>query len=355
MAQVLKRCQCPKSGWAKCPHSWTVRYWDGGKQRERSFKRNHAEAVKFSKRVEAEKLSVHRGDPAPPVTFADYAQGWLATSPGSPGTVRLYEQALRLYLLPEYGPRQLAAVAADREGVSTFLRGLSAGNAPVVYTALRALMREARHSGRVNVYRLDGIRLGTPEPPHFIFPTHAQLTFLAEAMPVELRAAVWIMRGTGVRPGEVLAVRGEGFQDGRLRITEAQRNDGSRGPLKARKPGEFRDIPVPGYVKDIVDGLEIKSGYLFSVPTRTFNKAFAEAAAAAGLEGFRPHGLRHNFASVALSAGVPVTDVARWLGHRNIQVTYRTYSHFIPSAWDSARTALDQEYAAWSRGKDAAA
>jgi hypothetical protein len=59
-------------------------------------------------------------------------------------------------------------------------------------------------------------------------------------------------------------------------------------------------------------------------------------------------GITRQARSGALSAEVPLTDVARWLGHRNIQVTYRTYSHFVPSAWDTARTALDRGYQQWS-------
>ena len=40
--------------------------------------------------------------------------------------------------------------------------------------------------------------------------------------------------------------------------------------------------------------------------------------------GFTPHSLRHAFVSALLSHAVPITDVATWLGHRNINVTYAT-------------------------------
>jgi integrase len=65
-----------------------------------------------------------------------------------------------------------------------------------------------------------------------------------------------------------------------------------------------------------------------------------------GLEGFTPHGLRHVFASVSLQAGVPITDVSKWLGHRDINVTFGTHGPLVPSAWDKAREALDTEYQA---------
>ena len=46
------------------------------------------------------------------------------------------------------------------------------------------------------------------------------------------------------------------------------------------------------------------------------------------LDRFSPHSLWHAFISALLSRGVPITDVASWLGHRNINVTYAIYGHW---------------------------
>jgi integrase len=76
---------------------------------------------------------------------------------------------------------------------------------------------------------------------------------------------------------------------------------------------------------------------------------FRAAAKKAGIPaGFRPHSLRHAFASTLLSRGVPITDVARWMGHKDIRETYNTYSHFMPEAEDRGVAVLDAEYAEWS-------
>jgi len=162
----------------------------------------------------------------------------------------------------------------------------------------------------------------------------------------DLAPAIWIMRGCGLRPGEVLAVKRENFVNGRLRIDEQVQQPRKVVPLKARKPGEYRDIPVPSYVRAVIQ--DLPPGYLFpDVSYASFGHAFREAAKAAGWAS-HPHWLRHTFASVALSNGVPITDVSRWLGHRDINITYKTYGHLVPSAWDDARAALDAEYEAWS-------
>jgi integrase len=50
------------------------------------------------------------------------------------------------------------------------------------------------------------------------------------------------------------------------------------------------------------------------------------------------------FASVALSNGVPITDVSRWLGHRSVDTTFKIYSHFVPGAFERGQAVLDQEF-----------
>ena len=351
MAVVLKRCEHDSKQWGKCEHSWTVRYWDpqAGKQKERSFKRNHAAAKAFSKTIEADKLSVH-GAPKP-VTFGEYVgQTWLPALAlrRKPGTVRIYTAVLRNHLLPALGTRQLAAVAADREGVTAFLAGLSPGTARDARTCISAVLTEAVKAGRISEYRLTGIEL--PEASgaaEFVFPAHSQLMTLAAEMG-SLAPAIWIMRGCGLRPGEVLAVKREQFLNGKLRLTEQVQESPHRYcPLKARKPGEYRDIPVPPYVKAVI--ADLQPGYLFpDVTTSVFGHAFRKAAGKAGLPGFHPHSLRHVFASVALENGIPITSVSRWLGHRSIEVTFRIYSHFVPDSFDTAAEVLQAEYELWS-------
>jgi integrase len=64
-------------------------------------------------------------------------------------------------------------------------------------------------------------------------------------------------------------------------------------------------------------------------------------------DGFTPHSLRHAFVSALLGRGVPITDVAKSLGTRNINVTYATYGHLVPSSLGRALDVLNAEYAAW--------
>jgi hypothetical protein len=50
---------------------------------------------------------------------------------------------------------------------------------------------------------------------------------------------------------------------------------------------------------------------------------------------------------------VPITDVAAWLGHRNINVTYATYGRLVPSSLGRAQEVFNAEYAQQSKAAGA--
>ncbi|WP_237305501.1 tyrosine-type recombinase/integrase [Streptomyces sp. SAT1] len=47
---------------------------------------------------------------------------------------------------------------------------------------------------------------------------------------------------------------------------------------------------------------------------------------------------RHFFASHCLTRNIPITDVAEWMGHKNIDVTFKTYRHLMPGTISTAAT-----------------
>ena len=50
-----------------------------------------------------------------------------------------------------------------------------------------------------------------------------------------------------------------------------------------------------------------------------------------------------------LARGVQITELAHFLGHRDINVTHQVYGHLLPSAAKRAVAALDAEFAEWSK------
>ncbi|GGR10563.1 hypothetical protein [Streptomyces netropsis] len=73
----------------------------------------------------------------------------------------------------------------------------------------------------------------------------------------------------------------------------------------------------------------IAGDYLFSNVGRTnilmyslVDRLWRNAKKAAGIV----------FCSAGLSKGVPVTDMAEWIGHRDPNITHQTYAHIMPDA-----------------------
>ncbi|WP_157245649.1 tyrosine-type recombinase/integrase [Nonomuraea typhae] len=52
----------------------------------------------------------------------------------------------------------------------------------------------------------------------------------------------------------------------------------------------------------------------------------------------------HSFASRALADGVRIDAVARRLGHKDINETYKTYAHLLPDEYAKAAKVLDAAY-----------
>lgn len=59
---------------------------------------------------------------------------------------------------------------------------------------------------------------------------------------------------------------------------------------------------------------------------------FRKLVAEAGLFHLTFHGLRHEHASLLLSAGVPITAVSKRLGHASAAITSDLYSHLLDDA-----------------------
>lgn len=70
------------------------------------------------------------------------------------------------------------------------------------------------------------------------------------------------------------------------------------------------------------------------------HKGFDAAAGAAGLPWCTPHVLRHTAAVWLAESGVPMAEIAQYLGHSDSRITERVYARFSPSHLRKAASAL---------------
>lgn len=76
-------------------------------------------------------------------------------------------------------------------------------------------------------------------------------------------------------------------------------------------------------------------------PYYWYGRIWRPALAAAGIDYFKPHSLRHFYAASLLSQGVAISEVSAWLGHTSVSFTERYYSDLMPDSPDRARLAID--------------
>ncbi|MGW0466256.1 tyrosine-type recombinase/integrase [Streptomyces sp. NPDC003027] len=135
---------------------------------------------------------------------------------------------------------------------------------------------------------------------------------------------------------------------------------GDYAPLKHRKKGQYRDVPLAGRTKatdDFVEKYGVVDGYLLRNPKdpsgafslRVLQNRWRRIKVDEKVkipEGMTLYGFRHFFASNCLSQGIPITDVAEWMGHKSIEVTFKTYRHLMPESIGTAAKILDAGLAA---------
>lgn len=73
----------------------------------------------------------------------------------------------------------------------------------------------------------------------------------------------------------------------------------------------------------------------------TICKKNAEYAKTAGIKKIRIHDFRHSHASLLANNGINIQEIARRLGHSNVQETWNTYSHLYPQEAEKALKVLE--------------
>jgi len=131
--------------------------------------------------------------------------------------------------------------------------------------------------------------------------------------------------------GQIDFVRGEinlGKSVGNKGRARVPMNTSARRALEEAYEGRLTDEAVVEYAGG---------------PVKSIKKGFSLACKRAGLEGVHPHVLRHTAAVWMAEAGVPMAEIAQYLGHSSPNVTYRTYARYSPTYLRGAAEALELE------------
>lgn len=163
---------------------------------------------------------------------------------------------------------------------------------------------------------------------------------------------------TGARKGEINALKWSDIDGETMHIRRsiAQKLKGDDVETPPKNKSSYRDLQIPAPLLDILAEHKERqrtASKLFSEDFRVcggerplrdtsidkHNRAFATAA---DLPHIRIHDFRHTHASLLVNEGINIQEIARRLGHSNVQMTWNTYSHLYPREEERAVAILNK-------------
>ena len=192
------------------------------------------------------------------------------------------------------------------------------------------------------------------------------LELARRAQPQRLGIAIELALTTGMRRGEICALRWSDLNDNRT-ITVRRAIGNGEGGFYVKEPktsSSYRDIPLTRYTYDMLCAIRKDAEYVLSalhVPVkdayilgsndpegRFYNPSILskEYTAFCKMNGFKCtfHDLRHTFATMMIANGTDVRTVASYLGHASVSMTLNIYADVDPDAKMAAVNSVEESF-----------
>ncbi|WP_214371306.1 tyrosine-type recombinase/integrase [Pseudonocardia sp. H11422] len=285
------------------------------------------------------------------VRFGEYGERWIAEHPLGARTREEYQSLWRHHVAPFLGHVELAELSTGtiRTWRATLLReGRSEDRTAKAYRLVRAILTTAVDDGRIkrNPCRIKGAgEHRTAERPT---ATVTQVYALANRMPGRYRVLVLAAAFTGLRWGQLIALRRcdvdliSGVLHVRRRLAQLSRGGMQEGAPKSA--ADVRNVALPEFLVDELrshlaeyagngpEGLVFREEKGAMLRRGNFGRVvkWSATVTAAGLPaGFHFHGLRHTGNQLAVNAGAITRELMHRMGHGSMRAAL-IYQHATP-------------------------
>lgn len=161
---------------------------------------------------------------------------------------------------------------------------------------------------------------------------------------------------TGARKGEIYALKWSDIKGHTLSISRSvNQKVGRIVETLPKNSSSIRTLQIPMSLEAVLneqkerqmqdenftEDYRICGGINCIRDSTVCNKGF-DFADKAGLPHIRLHDFRHSHASLLASEGINIQEIARRLGHSNVEMTWNTYSHLYPHEEERAVSVLDK-------------
>jgi integrase len=342
---------------------WVARYsTPDGSERSRSFSRK-IDADRFLANMEVEKL---RGEWADPrlgrTTLNEWSERYWATVTNlRPSTLARDESYVKNHILPAFGCAPLGSI--NRLDIQVWVSDLAGRRAPATvhkaHQILSKMLRAAVDSGYLQSNPCERVQLPRIERREMRFLTPTEVSKLTDSIDGRYRALVLTAAHTGLRIGELLALRG-GHVDLLHRQVDVQETLVEvKGKIIINPPKTTAGRRVVQLTRAAATELDHHlsagqvgpSDFVFTSPhggpvrLSLFRRRFWQPAVKrTGLEPLRLHDLRHTAVAFWIFAGASPTEIARRAGHRSVVTVLDRYGHLLPGTEDRVTDELDRLY-----------
>lgn len=350
--------------------------FDGNGKRIRvtAYGKTKADVAENLRRLQAEHDAGRLVD-AEDITVGEYLARWLSNTAKEAvgeGTWERYRQLVEVYLVPILGGVRLHKLRPlhVEQAYATMLKGFNerkpagASTRRFAGVILGVALRHAVRTGLIPSNPAADVKKAKVKSREMRFMLPAQAKRFLEAAKKNQNSALFALAlATGARQGELLGLSWADIDFGGSLVSVRRSLSQVKGELSLKEPksrSSLRTVSVPLFAvraleqhrAAAVDGGRVSGpvfctrtgGYLdkknvlraFRTIVKNTNRAERERVAGQGTEpdlipaDIRFHDLRHTHASALISAGSSIKAVSRRLGHADVAITLRVYSHLMP-------------------------
>ena len=348
---------------------------DAAGKRKRKFVNVKGTKGKAQEKLRELLISLDRGIPVSTqkVTVGQWLVKWMAeyiVPNKRQKTIERYEGLIQKHITPNLGRIELTKLTpSDIRTLEAKLtaKGMAPKGVGLVHTVISgayryALQEDAAWRNPAKAVTPPKVLRKEVEPPEIA--RVKEILRLAEEEEHPLYPCLYLMAYTGLRRGEALGLRHQdlNLETGLISVVQTVGRSLHKGiivePTKtsySRRSVDLDDGTVSilraHLGKQLLRRMELEGVYednslVFPGPLgqplnpMALTRAFQAYAKRRGLEGAKPHDLRHFHASVMLQNGQSLLLVSKRLGHASIATTGDIYGHLLPGWQKEAANAF---------------
>ena len=223
------------------------------------------------------------------------------------------------------------------------LEAIKSGTIARELSVLRAAVRAFAEKRKVTPPRIYSVDAGEPRD-RWLTPAEVERLLQAAKSP-HTCLFILLMLATAARPEAILDLTWEqiDFRTGRVHLNPTGRVQSSKRRPIVRVDQRTLDLLASVERERLDHHVVTYAGFAVG----SIKKSFRAAVEGAGLNPRQvtPYVLRHTAATWMAQAGVPLFDIASYLGHKDTRMVERFYVHHHPDYMDKPRAALSQRLA----------